>query len=347
MRLSAFLRRHALLLSLGLLSLSLHVSAIAWIDLRPARLADAGRSGLAVRLTQSAPVLVPASGPAPASASAPAPVPARAPVAAAAPMPSAPAAAPRVDAAPAAPADASPESVAQADSANPSSEHDAAPQRMPAQYRIALAKPVRIGYRLTRTQAGGAASDDGRAELAWDTDGSSYRLELDGVLGPLLSEGGLDDAGIAPGRAEERMGTGVAATVFDRQRGEIVAGLGARPAQLVAGSQDAASVLLQLAGMGSFDRGQVNGVMEFWVGGMAGARLERFEVQGEDTIETGIGPLATVRLARLPRPNAAPAPLLEVWLAPQQSWLPVQLRVTAPDGAVHTQTLESIERSAE
>lgn len=338
MRLSAFLRRHALLLSIGLVSLSLHVLAIAWFDLGPSRrLADAGGPLLAVRL----------------SASTPAPAPARvAPVAATPPVtPAAPAAPPAPPVLPTPPASdlsvASAAPVAPADEASADSAQDAIPERMPAQYRIALAKPVRIGYRLTRAGADGAASDDGRAQLAWDTDGSSYRLELDGVLGPLVSEGGLDDAGIAPRRVEEKLGVGVAATVFDRGRGEIVAGLGARPAQLAAGSQDAASLLLQLAGIGRFDRSQISGVVEFWVGGMAGARIERFEVRGEDTIETGIGPLGTVRLAQLPRPGAVDAPLLEVWLAPGQSWLPVQLRVTAPDGAVHTQTLESIENATE
>lgn len=208
---------------------------------------------------------------------------------------------------------------------------DVLPAAMPGQFRVAPAPPARVSYR---------TSDGASARLAWHTDGSRYRIEVDGILGRLESEGGLDDGGLAPLRASEPAGPGRATTEFDREHGVIVSHLGARRAQLAGGAQDRASLLLQLAGMGRADPDQLGGVLAFWIGAADGARLERYEVMGMETIDTGIGALEALRLAQL---APAGAPRLEVWLAPHRHWLPVQLRLTMPDGAVRTQTVVGIE----
>lgn len=334
----AFLARYALLLWLCLLSLSLHVLAIAWIDPRPVRPpVGADASAMAVHLVDATAAL-PApqpqprpAPPAPAATPAPAPAPRQAePASAAEPAPAA-ATAPGNTSTPPAPAPA-----------ERSRAYPSVPARLPGHYRTAVADSARIDYRVTSTSAGGDDRDEGQARLIWDSDGSDYRLELDGVLGEMVSEGGLDDAGIAPRRLRETLGVGQATTVFDRSNGEISDSLGARaPQQLVPGSQDLATVLLQLGGIGKFDPDQLGSVAEFWVGAMGGARIERFEVQGRERIETGIGALETVRLLRLEEDERAP--LLEVWLAPDRHWLPVQLRITTPDGAMRTQTLAAID----
>lgn len=222
------------------------------------------------------------------------------------------------------------------------------PSGKPGQYRTALPDSVRIDYRIrvsanVSDAAASAPRDAGSAQLRWDTDGSSYRLAVDGVLGALRSEGGLDDAGIAPQRSSAQRGAGQATTLFDRAGGQIVDAVSGHSAQWVAGSQDAASVLLQLSGIGQSDPDQLRSTLGFWIGGVHGARMAYFEMAGRERLETALGTLETVRLVRLDQAGAAQ---LEVWLAPEHGWLPVQLRLTGADGAVQTQTVAAITLAA-
>lgn len=324
MKLSVFRRRHLLLPGLLLLSLALHLLALAWIDARPTP-----------RVTASGPLAVTlASASVSASRAAPAlPTPALPTTAPPATTPAVAASAPAAVAArrraPApAPADAALRPIDSA--ATP--QEDSGPPEKASQYRTASHDSVHIAYRMT-------GADAGSGHLDWRTDGSSYRLAFDGVLGEIASEGGLDDAGIAPRRTAEQLGTGQATTLFDRAAGRIVDGVTGRGAQLVAGSQDDASVLMQLGAIGQADPDQLRSRLAFWIGGVRGARMVYFEMTGEERLETGVGALETVRLVRLPEKGL---PQLEVWLAPERAWLPVQLRLTGADGAARTQTVSAI-----
>jgi len=310
MRFSVFLARHARLLGIGLLSLLLHLAALAWLDLPARRAAVLDAAPLAMRIAHAKPNAPAQPPPAAARAdtgseSAPAPQPADHPAA----LPA----------------------LAPLQASEPG---DVLPSAMPGQFRVSPAPPARIDYRL----------DDGAsARLDWRTDGSSYRIDVGGILGLLDSEGDLDDGGLAPLRAGEPAGPGRATTDFDRERGVIVSHLGGRRAQLAGGAQDRASLLLQLAGMGRADPDQLRGVLTFWIGAAGGARQERYEVKGMETLDTGVGALQALRLAQLAPPGA---PRLEIWLAPDRDWLPVQLRLTMPDGAARTQTLAALDVDA-
>jgi len=316
-----FRGRHLLLPTLFVLSLALHLLAIIWLDPRPAlRLAATGpltvtlaQAGASASLPAVAPPVRTPAAP-PSSLSPPAPLPQDLP-AAAEPASTLPTAAPP---------------AASDGAALP--QQDTVPPQRPSQYRTASHDPVRIDYCIDGV-------DGGDAHLVWTTDGSSYRLELDGILGEIVSEGGLDDAGISPRRTSERLGAGRATTVFDRTRGQIIDDLTGRSAQLLPGSQDAASVLLQLSSIGQADPDQLRSRLAFWVGGVTGTRVMYFEIAGQESLATGIGTLETVRLVRLADDGA---PQLEVWLAPAKAWLPVQLRLSGPDGAMRTQTVCAI-----
>jgi hypothetical protein len=320
MRFSVFLARYRRLLGIGLASLLLHLAALAWLDF-PVQRAPGVRepAPLTLRIARAGTdraAHLPAPGPPPASRAAlePAPEPNAEPDS-------------RLDPAPAPlPALA----LLQADGLG-----EVRPGAMPGQFRVSPAPPARLAYRV---------SGGGAARLDWRTDGSSYRLALDGILGALDSEGGLDDGGLAPLRASEPAGPGRATTDFDREQGVIVSRLGARRDQLAGGAQDRASLLLQLAGMGRANPDQLRGVLAFWIGAAGGARQERYEVMGMETVDTGIGAVEALRMAQL-APEGAPR--LEIWLAPGQAWLPVQLRLTLTDGAVRTQTLDAVEIETE
>lgn len=330
--------RHRLLLINGLLSLLLHVLALVWVDLslpRPVHRTDT--APLAVRLAPAsgvavvpAPPVVPPAPVAQAVAALDA-----APVAPAQPLPAP---------APPEPAPATPPPAAAgpAEFTSFAADEAPAPLEAPGYYTSSPSNSARIDYRVTRASPGNASRDDGSARLAWETDGSRYRLELDGVLGELRSEGSLDDQGIAPVRALESLGVGSATTLFDRRANLIASGIGAWSASLMGGSQDTASVVMQLSGMGRSQPMQLQSEVRIWVGGAAGARLERYQEVARETIDTGIGPLETVRVARINAPDTPAAPMFEVWLAPGHAWLPVQLRITAPDGQVLTQTVTAI-----
>ncbi|WP_460836532.1 DUF3108 domain-containing protein [Massilia agri] len=309
---AAMLGRHARLLALCGLSLLLHLIVIAWLETRiSAPLPLIGNPALAVRLTDVTPVA-----PAPAAPAAALP----------SPMPALPAPAPVQASVEAAPAPARP--------APPQPAGGVAAAEMPSRYRVTVPPSATLRYALRS-----ADGSDGEALLDWQTDGVNYRLALDGITGAIESEGGTDDAGIAPLRARYRLGAGSAAIAFERERGAIVLESLGRSVQDTPGSQDGASVLMQLAGIGLADPDQLQDMVDIYVGRLDGAAVERFQVLGKETVETPLGAMETLHLAR------AGAARLEVWLAPEQGWLPVQLRATAPDGSVRTQVVKEIRRA--
>ncbi|MBD8530172.1 MULTISPECIES: DUF3108 domain-containing protein [unclassified Massilia] len=212
---------------------------------------------------------------------------------------------------------------------------------MPGRYQVRPPPSARLSYAVTRSAPGqpGLARDS--ASLVWEKSGGAYRLRLDGVLGSLRSEGGEDDAGIAPSQASQELAASAQTTRFDREAQRIEHGAASSPLQL--GSQDRASVLLQLAGMGLADPDQLQDVVEIVVAGPGGARIARWQVVGKEALDTPAGALATVHLAQLAEPGEA---RIEVWLAPQRNWLPVQLRVTGVDGSVANQVVTGIETAS-
>lgn len=346
MKIAAHLARHRRLLALCGLSLLLHLLALAWIGPRlVVAQRDAAGGTIALRLADAAPP-VPAQ---PQTAAAPAlpPVPAtrRAPAAppegaAPPPSPALPPLRPLLPAPSAPPAAGMPASASASASAAPAG---AAPQGMPGRYLVRMPPSARLLYSVSRTRPGRPPASEGEAQIVWEAEDGRYQLRVEGVLGLLESEGGGDDAGIAPLLASEHQDDGSDRIVrFDRANGRI-AFEDATSAPLHQGSQDRASVLVQLAGIGLAQPEQMQDTIEIVVGAPDGAGVARFQVLGSEQLATGAGTLATVRLAELAQPAGARRARLELWLAPAHDWMPVQLRVTAPDGSVATQVLTRIE----
>lgn len=347
MKIAVHLARHRRLVAWVGLSLLLHLLALALFDglLAP----PPARSGapLALRLVRERPA------PAAAQPALPLPVPLPQPLPQALPQP-------RPEALPEALADAPPQPAsAQALAPVPapvasapgpatqpaaSSQPGTAPLQMPGRYRVRLPPSARLRYAVTRSAPGAPAVAGEPAQLVWEETNGAYRLRIEGVLGLLESEGGGDDAGIAPDLAREAGAAGgTQVTRFNRAERRIEHGVLAASDPLRLGSQDRASVLMQLAGIGLAEPDQMQDVIDIVVAGAGGARIARWQVLGGEQLATPAGVLATVRLAQLAPAGQA---RVELWLAPQQHWLPVQLRVTQPDGTVANQLVTSIETAA-
>lgn len=355
MKIAAHLARHRRLLALCGLSLLLHLLALAWVGPRLVfERPDAAGGAIALRLAgapQSPPQSLPqpqAARPAAPRTTAPLPTlatpaaPASQPEGGAQPSPALP---PLRPLRPAPSADVPATAGAVADGAGPApAAAGAALQGMPGRYLVRMPPSARLLYSVSRTRPGRAPASEGEAQIVWEAEDGRYQLRVEGVLGLLESEGGGDDAGIAPLQASEHQDDGSdRITRFDRARGRIAFESAGGSAPLHLGSQDRASVLMQLAGMGLAQPEQMQDTIEVVVGGPDGAEVARFQVLGSEQIATGAGALATVRLAELARSAEARRARLELWLAPAHNWMPVQLRVTEPDGSVATQVLTRIE----
>jgi hypothetical protein len=212
--------------------------------------------------------------------------------------------------------------------------------QMPGRYRVHLPPSTLLSFELTRNSAGEAPLPAGAALIDWRIGADGYSLRVEGVGGALYSKGLVGDAGMAPVSASETLADGaLAITRFDEQARRIEFSGSARSYRLLNGSQDRASLLMQLAGMGVAEPDQIKDVLEFYVGAGVDAGIVRFQVLGPELLDSALGKLASVHLAQLTEPGQA---RLEIWLAPDHHWLPVQLRVTAADGSVLTQLVSAI-----
>ncbi|MGB9992507.1 DUF3108 domain-containing protein [Massilia sp. SM-13] len=266
------------------------------------------------------------------------------PVAAEATPPAAPAAEPQAGAAPAA---------APVQSAQAAPSTDPGPDGV-RRFNVNLPPSAAFELKVLRTDADGTKWT-GVADMKWQTDGSRYTSSLDvGIsmlitrvnLLSLVSEGTVDDNGIAPVKMmEKRRNRSATNTHFDQDEKRITFSSNAANVQLLPGAQDKATVPFQLAAIGRADVNQFSGDIDIQVGEDRGAVIYRFQLVGEEELQTEMGKLVTLRLARPPRPGSYGS-RLDIWLAPGLDWYPVQIRNTEGSGAVTTQTVTKITSAA-
>ena len=243
--------------------------------------------------------------------------------------------------------------------AQPAPEPAPAPVATPAaeasagrRFRVNLPPPAAFELEVKRTDADGRKWT-GVADMRWQNDGSKYKVGLNVGISMLIarvdlltlaSEGTIDDAGIAPvTMTEKRRSRSMTATHFHQDERRITFSASSASAPLLAGAQDKATVPFQLAAIGRGDVNQFAGDIDIQVGEDRGATIYRFQLVGEEELETKMGRLVTWRLARPPRPGSYNA-RLDIWLAPSLDWYPVQIRNTEGSGAVTTQTVTKILR---
>lgn len=217
-------------------------------------------------------------------------------------------------------------------------------------YKVNLPPSASFDMDLTRTDAKGAKWT-ASGKMTWQTDGSKYKVVMEAGLAmlvarvsllELVSEGGIDDAGIAPETfTEKRRSRSQTATHFQRNEGRITFSASESSYPLLPGAQDRASVPFQLAAIGRANVNQFGGDVDIQVGDNRDATIYRFQLIGEEEIDTKMGRIVTLHLSRPPKPGSYSA-RLDIWLAPSLQWFPVQIRNTEANGALTTQTVTNI-----
>lgn len=203
--------------------------------------------------------------------------------------------------------------------------------------------PAQLTFEVART----GADSTGHAVMDWHHAGGQYRLSLRTEIGgsallALESEGALNAGGMAPRTMSvQRRGKARTATHFNARDARITFSASQASVPMTPGTQDRASLPMQLAGIARAASAQLGAGIALQVGEEKDAANMRFVVVGQEEIETRMGRLATWHLLCEPPPGSYRT-RLEVWLAPGHEWYPVQLRSTEASGVVTTQTVVQI-----
>jgi hypothetical protein len=237
-----------------------------------------------------------------------------------------------------------------------SAKQEAAPQPPPAapearRYKVDMPPSADITLDVARTDANGTKWS-GDALLSWRVAPSGYRVKIEaGIrvvfahvnLLTLTSEGTVGDDGFVPTlMTEKRRGRAMTATHFNREEGTLTFSASGAKYPLAPGAQDKASVPLQLTAIARGDSKQLSGNIDILVGEDRDASVFTFTVAGQEQVDTPLGRIATWHLVRPPKPGSYNS-RLELWLAPDYGWYPVQIRNVESSGAVTTQTASKIE----
>ncbi|MYM40976.1 DUF3108 domain-containing protein [Duganella qianjiadongensis] len=217
-------------------------------------------------------------------------------------------------------------------------------------YKVNLPPSADFDMDVARVDADGTRWN-GAASMRWHTDGSQYQASVEAGLNLLVtrlnllvmrSAGSIDDYGIAPATStQKRARRAETATHFNRDAATITFSASERSYPLLVGAQDMTTVPFQLGGIGRADPNQFASDIDMQVGEDRTANIFRFQLVGEEELETRLGKLRTWHLTRPPRPGSYTS-RLDIWLAPGLNWLPVQLRNTEASGALTTQTVSRI-----
>ncbi len=234
--------------------------------------------------------------------------------------------------------------------AEPAAGAEAKPALEARRYKVDLPPAADIKLDVARTDANGTRWS-GDALLSWTLTPTSYKIRVEaGItvvfahvnLLTVTSEGTVGDEGFMPAlMTEKRRGRSMTATHFNRKEGKLSFSSSEATYPLVWGVQDKASLPLQLTAIARGDPQQLSGNIDILVGEDRDASVFSFVVLGQEQIDTRMGKIATWHLTRPPKPGSYNS-RLDLWLAPDHGWMPVQIRNLEASGAVTTQTVNNI-----
>ena len=195
---------------------------------------------------------------------------------------------------------------------------------------------TRLTYDLTGHYRGPVS---GQAQVEWLRKGTDYQIHLDVGIGPsfaplitrrMSSQGQLTPGGIAPQRYDEET-----KFIFGEPRRVSLSFLGGdvsmpsgAPRSARRGAQDSVSQFVQLTWLflTGLEPLQAGRLVQFPVLLASGPYDWKYELMGEEILDTPMGPLAAWHLK--PRQVARNGDLIaDVWLAPTLQYLPVRLLV--------------------
>jgi hypothetical protein len=252
---------------------------------------------------------------------------------------------------PPAPAPEATPAIAGAPTLLPSAEGAAAPiVHTIRRYKVDVPPPADIMYDVARKDANGTEWS-GQALLSWKLAEQGYQMRFEaGIkvvfarvnLVVLTSEGHVGNTGFAPVKmTEKRRGRSQTATHFDWPANQVTFSASEAKYDLLPGAQDKATVPLQLAAIARGDAAQLTGDIDMFVGEERYGSVYTFNVVGPEEIDTPIGRLQTVRIARPPKQGSYKS-RLDIWLSPAHGWIPVKIQSSEANGAVTTQTVKQI-----
>ena len=209
--------------------------------------------------------------------------------------------------------------------------------------------PVELDYRVEALREG--QNVHGHGKITWSLEGNQYLIE--GEAGILFfnvlefrSEGRIEETGIAPIiYTEKRFRKSPTNTHFQRSPRIISFSASTMTYPRQGGEQDRASIIWQLASLG---RGNPNlfvpdAKFDVFVAAVRDGEVWRIRVAGEETIDSIDGSTRAWHLVREPRADSYEQ-RLDIWLAPEIEWYPVQLRYTDRNGDYLTLSLHELKR---
>ncbi len=231
-------------------------------------------------------------------------------------------------------------------------QQDTLPAPEPARYAVRAPESVRIEMALIRTKPD-TSQNYGVGSIEWTVNEGKYNMSIQAGLDlvitsfnlyKLTSEGHLDKFGITPEISTEARRTRAStATHFHHDDKTISFSSSNKVVPMTDGAQDKASFLMQLASIGYADEKQfyAGKEIEMQVAEERDAALFHFLVLGKEEINTKLGKISTWHLLRAPRPGSYNSQL-DIWLAPEFGWYPVQIRNTESNGTVTEQTATKV-----
>jgi hypothetical protein len=214
---------------------------------------------------------------------------------------------------------------------------------------------ARLDYKVIDADVKYANPIYGVGSIDWSIADGHYHSELRAAVDLLLvkldlltsqSEGSVGAGGLAPDRyTEAPRKRALVATNFNRDaRQSVTFSASSTVVPLQPGTQDRLSVLFQIGALLLSDPQKTTPGQRIEIP-VAGVRGEveawSWEINGVETIETGVGSLSTTHLRRTPRAGSNDR-AIDVWVAQNDGGYPARVLYSETNGSTITMTLDKI-----